>query len=413
MLTRLSNRPVVIGAACALIGLALGAGLLFSLGFPGVRADTVPGQPATPVSVSVATVTTQDVVTWDEFSGRLEAVQQVAMRSRVVGTVKSVHFREGALVNQDDLLFTIDPAPYAAEVERAQAQVVGIEARLSFTRIELDRAQRLIGHRAIAQREHDELANAHREAKANLRAAQAVLRSARLSLLWTEVRAPVSGRVGKAEVTVGNLVSAGPDAPVLTTLVSVTPIYASFNADEHTLARTLRDVPPSDGARWQIAQIPVQMRTAGPGATRLQGRLQWIDNQIDTRSGTARMRAVFDNSDGVLTPGQFVRLRLGQASGSPALLISERAIGTDQDKQFVIVVDAQNKTQWRAVTLGASVDGLRVVTSGLQAGERVVVNGVQRVRPGMLVDPQPVALDVPPKSLEGNAASAANAGEST
>jgi multidrug efflux system membrane fusion protein len=385
------NRVLAVGTALVL-AMAI-AGVVFTLQSPKVHADSLPvAAPATPVSV--ATVAQTEVATWDEFSGRLEAVDRVDLRSRVAGTVQSVHFREGALVNKGDLLVTIDPAPYAADVERAEAQVVAAQARQSFTRSELDRAQRLLDERAIAQREHDERANALREADANLRAAQAALQSAKLSLSYTQVRAPVAGRAGKIEITVGNLVSAGPGAPVLTTLVSVSPIYASFDADEQVVSRALRDLPA--GNRAQIDRIPVQMGTAAHEDTPLAGRLQWVDNQVDAKSGTVRVRAQFDNKDGTLMPGQFARLRMGQVKNSAALLVNERAVGTDQDKKFVIVVDAQDKAEWRQVTLGPNVNGLRIVTSGLQAGERIVVNGLQRVRPGMQVAPQAVAMDAKP-----------------
>lgn len=387
------NRVLAVGTALVL-AMAV-AGLAFTLQSPKVHADSLPAAaPATPVSV--ATVAQSEVATWDEFSGRLEAVERVDLRSRVAGTVQSVHFREGALVNKGDLLVTIDPAPYAADMERFEAQMVAAEARQSFTRSELDRSQRLLDERAIAQREYDERANAHREAQANLRAAQAALQSARLSLSYTQVRAPVAGRAGKIEITVGNLVSAGPGAPVLTTLVSVSPIYASFDADEQVVSRALRELP-SGGNRAQIDRIPVQMGTASHDDTPLVGRLQWVDNQVDARSGTVRVRAQFDNKDGTLMPGQFARLRMGQVKNAPALLVNERAVGTDQDKKFVFVVDADNKAQWRQVTLGASANGLRIVTQGLQPGERVVVNGLQRVRPGMELAPQAVAMDAKPE----------------
>ncbi|RZL93861.1 MAG: efflux RND transporter periplasmic adaptor subunit [Variovorax sp.] len=346
---------------------------------------------ATPVSV--ATVASTEVNTWDEFSGRLEAVERVDVRSRVAGAVQSIHFREGSLVKLGDLLITIDPAPYAAEVDRAQAQVASAQARVSFTRSEQERAHRLWEEKAIAQRELDERTNAGREAEANLRAAQASLQSARLNLGYTQVRAPVAGRIGKVEVTVGNLVAAGPGAPVLTTLVSVSPIYASFDADEQVIVRALKDLPGGASARSKIEGIPVQMGTAGLEGTPYQGRLQLIDNQVDARSGTVRVRAAFDNTDGALIPGQFARVRMGQARNDAALLVSERAVGTDQNKKYVLVVGADNKAEYREVTLGAPVNGLRVVSKGLKAGERVVVNGLQHIRPGALVAPQAVTMD--------------------
>ena len=371
--------------------LAASAGL-FGLNGLDAKADSAPAQPAA-TSVSVATVAKSDVTVWDEFSGRLEAVERVDIRSRVAGAVQAVHFREGALVKQGELLITIDPAPYAAEVERAEAQVASARARQSYARSEQERARRLWDERAIAQRELDERVNAGSEAEANLRAAQASLQSARLNLGYTQVRAPVSGRIGKREITVGNLVAAGPGAPVLSTLVSVSPIYASFDADEQVIVRALKDLGRSAANRSSIDSIPVQMGTATVGSTPFEGHLQLIDNQVDARSGTVRVRAAFDNKDGVLIPGQFARIRMGQAQTSNMLLVSERAIGTDQSKKFVMVVDGNNKVNYREVALGASINGLRAVTQGLQAGERVVVNGLQHIRPGALVEPREMAMD--------------------
>ena len=347
------------------------------------------------VPVSVAAVLQKDIALWDEFSGRLEAVQRVEVRPRVAGALQAVHFKEGALVKQGDLLVTVDPAPYAAEVDRAEAQVAAAQARVSYTRSELDRSTRLLQESAIAQREHDERQNAYREADANLRAAQAALQTARLNLSYTQVRAPVAGRVGRIEVTVGNLVSAGAGAPVLTSLVSVSPIYASFDTDEQIVVKALQDLgsgAKGQSARQLLARIPVQMGTGASGGTPYTGHLQLIDNQVDAKSGTVRVRAVFDNADGALIPGQFARIRMGQARNTQAVLINERAVGTDQSKKFVMVVAEGNKAEYREVTLGAPVDGLRVVTSGLKAGEIIVVNGLQRVRPGAVLAPQAVPM---------------------
>jgi multidrug efflux system membrane fusion protein len=386
---RARRRLWVAGTALTLLAAVVGA--VFALHAPAVATPTPAAPPAT--TVSVATVVASEVSTWDEFSGRLEAVERVDIRPRVAGTVQGVHFREGALVKQGDLLVTIDPAPYQAELDRADAQVVAAQARLTFAKSEHDRMQRLLEEHAIAQREADQAANAWREADANVRAAQAQLQTARLNLSYTQVRAPVAGRVGKLEITTGNLVAAGPGAPVLTTLVSVSPIYASFDADEQVVARALREIGAA-GAHGTIEQIPVQMGTATDADTPFKGHLQLVDNQVDAKSGTVRVRAVFDNRDGALMPGQFARLRMGQAKADKALLINERAIGTDQSKKFVMVVGADNKVAWREVTLGASAQGLRIVTSGLRADERVVVNGLQRVRPGALVAPQQVPMTV-------------------
>ncbi len=374
-------------AAGALAAVAAAAALVFGQGATMAQASAPQSAPpATPVAV--APVDEREITTWDEFSGRLEAVERVDVRPRVAGAVLAAHFREGALVKKGDLLITIDPAPYAAEAERAAAQVAAAQARLAHASTENARAKRLWEESAIAQRELDERLNAQREAEANLRAAQAQLQSARLNLGYTQVRAPVAGRIGRLEITAGNLVAAGPGAPVLTTLVSVSPIYASFDADEQTIVRALKDLPSGASARQLIERIPVRMGTSLTGDAGHTGRLQLIDNQVDAKSGTVRVRAAFDNKDGALIPGQFARIRMGQPQAGRVLLVSERAIGTDQDKKYVLVVGAGNKAEYREVTLGAAVDGQRVVRSGLKPGERVVVNGLQRVRPGALLQPQ-------------------------
>lgn len=385
----LPNRRHVlaIGVATALTALSVAALYLRPAG-----AESKPAAPPSPTPVPVATVVENEVALWDEFSGRLEAVERVEVRSRVAGAVQSVHFVEGGLVKSGDLLVIIDPAPYAAEVDRVQAQVAAAQARARYTQSESERAQRLWEESAIARRELDERTNALQEAAANLRAAEAALQSARLNLGYTQVRAPVSGRVGKLEVTIGNLVAAGPGAPVLTTLVSVNPIYASFDADEQVVARALKELSDA-GAPAQLRRIPVEMETAAGGDAPFVGHLQLIDNQVNAKSGTVRVRAVFDNTDGRLIPGQFAKLRLGRAKATPALLINERAVGTDQNKKFVLVVGADNKATYREVVLGSSVNGLRIVTSGLQAGERIVVSGLQRVRPGAVIAPQPATMN--------------------
>jgi multidrug efflux system membrane fusion protein len=376
MLALFARRRLLAAATVAALA-ALAGGALY---LRPLSAENKPAaaQPAA-VPVPVVTLEETSVSLWDEFSGRLEAVERVDVRSRVAGAVKSVHFTEGALVKKDDLLMTIDPDPYAAEVDRAQAQVVAAQARLSYAKSEHQRAQRLWAESAIAQRELDERVNGEQEADANLRAAQAALQSARLNLGYTQVRAPVAGRVGRLEITVGNLVAAGPGAPVLTTLVSVNPIYASFDADEHVVLRALKE-----GKR----DVPVEAETVTNGGTHLHGRLQLIDNQVNTKSGTVRVRAVFDNKDGSLIPGQFVKLHMGRANSEPAVLVSERAVGTDQNKRFVMVVGEDSRAAYREVTLGGTANGQRIVLSGLKPGERIIVNGLQRVRPGTLVAPQ-------------------------
>jgi membrane fusion protein, multidrug efflux system len=382
----------LIGTGLVLAVVAMAGGATFLNGRIGAaQAETVAAAPAAlPVSVSV--VTPRETVPWDEFSGRLEAVERVEVRSRVAGAIQEIHFREGALVKQGDLLILIDPSLYAAEVARAEGQVAAAKARLVLTKSDFERGQQLTDSRTISQRDFDGRVNAYSEAEANLKAAEATLETAKLNLGYTEVRAPVAGRVGKLEITVGNLIAAGPGTPVLTTLVSVNPIYASFNADEQVVTRALRTLA-DQSTPSEIVRIPVQMGTGMSDGTPYKGHMQLIDNQVDARSGTVRVRAVFDNADGRLMPGQFARLLMGQPKAEPTLLISERAVGTDQNKKFVMVVDKDSKAEYREVALGVSIDGMRVVTGGLHAGERIVVKGLQRVRPGAVVAPQEIAMD--------------------
>lgn len=374
------------------LGVLAGAGTFLWTGNSRAQADAgaAKAPPATPVSV--ADVKERETAIWDEFSGRLEAIEQVEVRSRVAGAIQEIRFREGALVQKGDVLVVIDPALYAAEVARAEAQVAAAQARLVFTKSDYERGQQLTGSQTISQRDQDNRINAYREAEANLKAAQATLQTAQLNLGYTEVRAPVTGRVGKREITVGNLIAAGPGSPLLTTIVSTTPIYASFNADEQVVLRALNSLG-DDAAASKTGRIPVRMGTATSNGLPFEGHMQLIDNQVDPRSGTVRVRAIFDNKDGRLIPGQFVRLQMGQPKTERAMMINERAVGTDQNKKYVMVVNKENKAEYREVSLGVSVDGLRMVTSGLKPGEQIVVKGLQRVRPGAPVAPEVVAMD--------------------
>ncbi|AYG67112.1 MULTISPECIES: efflux RND transporter periplasmic adaptor subunit [unclassified Rhizobium] len=383
------------GKSWALWGAGMGvaaavAGAAFYLELPrGAQATETASKAAPPaIPVTVAAVEPRDVTSWQEFSGRLEAIDRVEIRPRVAGAIQSVHFREGALVKQGDLLVTIDPAPYEAAVAQAQAQVGAAKARLNLTQVEVGRGQKLFDNKTISQSDMDTRTSNYAEAEANLKAAQAALQTAQLNLDYTQVRAPIAGRVGKIAVTVGNLVAAGSSSPALTTLVSVDPIYASFNANEQTVTQALSELPTSNGVAPPVEQIPVQIGTASDNGTPIKGKLQLIDNEVDAASGTVSVRAVFDNPGGRLIPGQFVRVRMGQPKAENKLLISERAIGTDQDKKFVFVVSADNKVEYRPISLGDSSDGMRIVTSGLNAGDRIIVNGLQRVRPGAVVDPK-------------------------
>jgi multidrug efflux system membrane fusion protein len=345
------------------------------------------GPPPGPPPVSVAAAIERDVVDTDEFPGRLEAVESVDVRARVNGYIQSATFKPGAQVRKGDVLFVIDPRPFAAEVARAEATLANTRAQLDLARTELARNEQLLAEQATSRREYDDAAAKVRQLEAQIRANEATLETARLNLSYTRVTAPIDGRVGKAEITVGNLVQGEvPNSPVLTTVVSSQPIYASFEADEQTY---LRYVSKARGGMLSVA-VGLADETDFPHV----GRLEFVDNRVDPKTGTVRMRAILDNRDGRFTPGLFARVRLGDAAAPrKAVLVADRAIGTDQTKRFVLILTDDNKTQYREVRIGRLVDGLRIVDSGLKPGERIVVNGLQRVRPGAPVTPQTVPME--------------------
>ena len=307
------------------------------------------------------------ITEWQSYSGRLEAVEKVDIRPLVSGRIASVHFKDGALVKKGDVLFTIDPQPYQAEVDQADARLGAVETRAAHAVSESQRADR-----EATRRDYDERQNLARQSAAEVKAARAALQAAKVNLAYTQVVAPVAGRVSRAELTVGNVVSVGAGAPVLTTLVSVTPMYASFNVDEQTYLKHLRN----------SAKAPVSLGLANETGYSREGTVVSVDNRLDAASGTIRVRAAFDNADGSLVPGLYARVKVGGTKARPAVMVDDSAIGTDQAKKFVLVVDADDKVQYREVTLGNLHEGLRIVESGLSEGERVVVNGVLRVRPG-------------------------------
>ncbi len=355
--------------------------------FGAIRVNaSAPDKSAPPLpEVDVAAVVTRTVTDWQTYSGRLEAVEKVDIRPQVSGTIVSVNFKDGALVRKDDVLYVIDPRPYQAEVDRAAAQLAGAQARDGYAQSDWQRAQRLIGDNAIAKRDYDEKQNAAREATANLKAAQAALETARINLGYTRITAPVSGRVSRAEITVGNVVSAGASAAPLTTLVSVSPIYASFDADEQTYLQYI------NGAR-DGRKVPVELGLANETGYSRRGTIDSVDNRLDTSSGTIRVRARFDNADGTLVPGLYARIKVGGSAPHPALLVDDAAINTDQDKKFVFVVDAQGRVSYREVQPGLQHGNQREIVGGLAAGDRVIVSGTQRARPGAQVKPRVVPM---------------------
>ncbi|VVD83947.1 efflux transporter periplasmic adaptor subunit [Pandoraea capi] len=380
-MTTLARKPVLIAAAATAALLAIG-----TLTVVRVDASTPAAQVMPTVEVDVANVLSRTVTDWQSYSGRLDAVDRVDIKPLVSGTITAVHFKDGQLVKKGDALFTIDPRPYAAEVDRAAAQLASAQARDVFTSTDLARAQRLIADNAIAKKDFDQKENAAREAVANVKAAQAALETARINLGYTQIVAPVAGRVSRAEITVGNTVSAGAQSPALTTVVSVSPIYAAFDVDEQTYLRYLsRDTAKPSG-------VPVDLGLANESGYSRKGTVYSVDNRFDTTSGTIRVRARFDNADGALVPGLYARIRVGGGEPHPALLVDEAAIGTDQSKKYVMVVDQANKAQYREVQLGERHGGLVEIAGGLKDGERIIVNGLQRVRPGDAVSPKVVKM---------------------
>jgi len=342
------------------------------------------GAPPPAPPVTAARALARDVTEWSEFTGRLEAVHHVDVRPRVSGLIASVHFTEGAVVGPGDLLFQIDPRPFQAEVDRLRADLARAKAAFARTAAERERARRLSAENAMSAEEQERRASSATEAEAQVSAVEAALRSAELNLEFTRVIAPIGGRVGRAIVTEGNLVSSGPgEATLLATLVSLDPIYASFEVDEQSFLAFQRAAAGSGAA--VAGRTGVRMALAGEADFPREGRLQFLDNQLDAATGTIRVRAVFPNAAGALTPGLFVRLRMSGGPPVPAVLVQDQAIGTDLDKRFVYVVGEDEAIAYRPVTLGPIVDGLRVVRDGLGAGELVLVNGLQRVRPGAKV----------------------------
>lgn len=392
----------VFSASCA-----LGAYMVMSgnLPLPGkmqvsVPAEAVAAAPEQPQAMpaSVAIVIGRDVVEWSEFSGRLRAAEDVQIRPRVSGTIDAVHFTEGDMVKRGQTLFTIDIRPYKAVYDQAAASLKAAEARLDLTRSDIDRSKKLLAEKAVSQREFDEKNNAWREAEATLAAAKAALDLAALDLEYAEVRAPIDGRVGRPDITVGNTVQAG--QAVLTTLQSVDPVFADFDMDERTYLRVLKSVR-ADG---KGGDMPVFMALADETEFTRAGRIRSFDNQLSGDSGTLRVRAEFENADGLLTPGLFARIRLGSPEKTAAVLVNDKAIGTDQARRYVYALDGEGTVSYRPVTLGKlTQDGLRIVTSGLAPGEQIVVNGLLRIHPGMKVQPLPVSME----TLEGDAPASA------
>lgn len=363
--------------------------------FMGLLACAQGGTPQfPPPEVSVATVVQRSVTEWDDYSGHIEAIQSAEIRPRVAGHLNRVHYAEGGLVSQGQLLFSIDDREYRAAADAARADLTRAEARLLLARQELARAEALIGARAVSQGELESRRVEAQQADADVLAARARLARAELDLGFTRVTAPFSGRAGAALVKPGNLVA--PNETLLTTLVSVDPVYVSFEGNERAYLRYQDLARAGNRQSSRDARNPVLIGLANEEGYPHRGEMDFVDNALNPATGTIRARAVLPNPDGVFTPGLFARVRLLGATETDALLIHEQAVLTDQDRRYVYVLGEGHTAARRDLRLGPQVEGLRVVESGLKPGDRVVVNGVRRIFfPGQPVHPREVPMDQP------------------
>jgi multidrug efflux system membrane fusion protein len=345
-----------------------------------------------PPQVSVATVLTRDVAQWDEFTGRVQAVETVELRPRVSGYVQEVAYREGQDVKKGDLLFVIDPRPYKAALDQAQANLERARAEQKLAQTQDRRAQTLIDAKAISREEFEIRKAASSQGDAGVRAAEAAVAAARLDLQFTQVRSPIDGRAGRAMVTEGNL--AQTDATLLTTLVSQDPMYVYFDSDEQAFLRyaALARKGERDGVR-----NPVRIGLADEEGYPHAGTVDFIDNQVDSATGTIRARAVVANPDRVFTPGLFARVQLKGTGRFKAMLVDDKAVLTDQDRKYVYVLGPHDTAVRKDIVPGAMIEGLRVVAKGLAPTDKVIVHGVQKVfMPGMPVAPKTIAMGAPP-----------------
>lgn len=361
---------------------ALGIGIFIS-GSSEPRADN-PAAAAVPsaIPVDVTVMKAVPVRLWTEFSARLQAVDAVDLRPQVDGAIVEVRFTDGQRVAKGDVLFVIDPRPYQAAVSQATAELSAARDRYRLAGKELERARSLIKTSAISESVLDARINTFAVSKSDVEAADARLARAKVDLDHAFVKAPIAGRVSRAEITLGNLVQSGSNAPTLTTIVSDRDIYADFEVDEKTylefVHRSARDVEAE-------RSIPVRLRVGGADGMEVEGHIHTFDNRLDPATGTIRARALFSNEKGALLPGMFARVRLGSATAESAMMLSDTAILTDQDRKFVYVMDAEGKAAYRQVSIGAAVEGRRVVTSGLSAGDRVITSSLLMLRPSMPV----------------------------
>lgn len=336
--------------------------------------------PAIP-TVVVKTIEPQKLRLWSEFSGRLQAVDVAEIRPEVSGRITEVRFEDGGLVKAGDVIFVIDPGPYEAAVARAEARLATAIAAVNYSKLELERAANMVKTQAVAQRIYDERFNSNEAAVASIKSAEAELKQANIDLDRAYVKAPISGRAGRVELTVGNLVQAGGNAPLMTRIVANDPIYADFDVDEQTYVDSVRNVAND---RKLERLIPVELDVHGDKDLIFKGTIYSFDNRLDASTGTIRARAKFDNPDGILIPGMFVTVKLSTME-KEVLLVPQQALSTDQNKKYVYLVNQENKVVYQSVELGQEVQAQRVVLKGLKAGDRVIIKGVQHIKPDEVV----------------------------
>ncbi len=363
---------------------------------------------APPPPVTVSKPVQQTVTDFDEYVGRFIAVDFVEVRARVAGYLEKVHFTDGQIVQQGDLLFTIDRRPFENALEQAKANLAQARANLAYAEADLERGQQLVRERTIAQQAFDQRTQAKRVAEASVAAQEALVRQATLDLQFTELRAPVTGRIGDRKVSQGNLVVGGTagNATLLATIVSIDPIRFEFTFDEASYLRYERAAGKGTDVASREASVPVSLKLIDEPDFKHQGRMDFVDNVIDRASGTIRGRAVFSNPNSVFTPGMFGRVRVPASAPYPALLLPDVAFGTDQVRKFVLTVDAEGAVQQKHVTLGQLVGDLRVVKEGIGPDDRVIVNGLMRARPGQKVTPQEQGAPPPAAGQQAGAAPA-------
>lgn len=348
-----------------------------------------PPAPALP-EIATAQVVSKRIKDWDEYTGRFQAVDSVEVRPRASGYIDAVKFREGQQVKKDDVLFVIDQRPYQADHDRARAGLELARSQYELAKLEAARAQKMKDSGAVSREELDSRLSQLNQQEASVAAAKATLDSAALMLSFTKVLAPIDGRVGRAEVTRGNLVTGGNEGgTLLTTIVSVDPIYVYFEGDENAYLRYQAMARQGERSSSRDAHNPVRVGLADETGFPHEGQMDFVDNQLDVRTGTIRGRAVLSNKEGRFTPGLFARVQLLGSAEYDAVLIDDRAIGTDQSQRFVLVVGPNDTLQYRPVELGRNIDGLRVIRKGLSAEDSIVISGLQRVRPGMQIKPVP------------------------